>query len=99
MLDLKDLPGADRVERGLSELEQGVESVDALLVAIAAPRLARAGLVVPARAREFPEAELRLYALLGKQGSRDPYSEYNALLRELVSFERALEHRVRLARR
>jgi hypothetical protein len=99
MVDLTGLPCADRVQRGLSELAEGVESVDALLVAIAAPRLARAGIEVPARAKDFSDAELQLYALLGKQGSRDPYSEYNALLRELVSFERALEHRVRLAGR
>jgi hypothetical protein len=99
MVDLAGLPAAERIQRGLSELAAGVESVDALLVAIGAPRLARAGLNVPARAGAFPEAELRLYALLGRQGSRDPYSEYNALLRELVSFERALEHRTRAATR
>jgi hypothetical protein len=99
MVDLTGLPAAERIERGLSELAAGVESVDALLVAIGAPRLARAGLRVPARATEYQEAELRLYALLGRQGSHDPYSEYNALLRELVSFERALEHRVRVAGR
>jgi|SRR5688572_17565288 hypothetical protein len=99
MVDLAGLPAAERIERGLSELAAGVESVDSLLVAIAAPRLARAGVQVPARAEDFPEAELRLYALLGQQQSRDAYSEYNALLRELVSFERALEHRTRAAKR
>ena len=99
MVDLRGLPAAERIERGLVELAAGTESVDALLVAIGAPRLERAGLDVPARARDFREAELRLYALLGRQGSRDPYSEYNALVRELVSFERALEHRTRATKR
>jgi hypothetical protein len=40
------------------------------------------------------EAELRLYALLCEREG-DPYGRYNALLRELVSCERALEARVR----
>ena len=99
MVDFTGLPGADRIERGLAELAAGIDGIDALLVAIAAPRLARAGIEVPARAREIVDAELRLYALLGKEGVVDPYSRYNALLRELVSFERALEQRVRAARR
>ena len=99
MVDFTGLPGADRIERGLAELGAGIDGIDALLVAIGAPRLARAGVEVPARAREIVDAELRLYALLGEEGAPDPYSRYNALLRELVSFERALEHRVRAARR
>jgi hypothetical protein len=40
------------------------------------------------------EASLALYAWLGERGVLDPYSTYNALLRELSSFVRALEHRV-----
>jgi len=89
------LPGAEHIERGLEDLERGSVSVGALLVAIGAPRLARAGLRIPDAAAAHPEAELELYALLGREGQGDPYSRYNALLRELVSFERALEHRVR----
>jgi hypothetical protein len=92
------LPGAEHIERGLEELERGVEGIGALLVAIGAPRLARAGIDVPPAASAYREPELRLYALLGELGPRDPYSQYNALLRELVSFERALEHRVRKER-
>jgi hypothetical protein len=37
------LPGADLVEAGIAELERGVESVEALLVSIGAPRLSRLG--------------------------------------------------------
>jgi len=37
---------------------------------------------------------LQLYRLLRQQGG-DAYSRYNALLRELVSFESALDHRCR----
>jgi hypothetical protein len=39
------------------------------------------------------DAELELYRTLCASGVRDPYGRYNSLLRELVSFEQALEHR------
>jgi hypothetical protein len=38
-----ELPGADLVDAGLADLERGVESVEALLVSIGAPRLRRLG--------------------------------------------------------
>jgi len=98
MTDLTGLPAADLVTRGLEDLEARRDTVEALLVAVAWPRLERAGLPVPARARELREAELLLYRELGKDPSCDAYARYGALLRELVSFERALEHRVRRER-
>jgi len=98
MTSLAGLPGHRLIEEGLRELEAGTVGVGALLISIGAPRLARAGFPVPASARSVSEPELRLYALLGERGERDPYGRYNALVRELVSFERALEHRVRVER-
>jgi hypothetical protein len=65
--------------------------LEALLVEIAAPRLRSLGLGVPA-SRAEGDAEIRLYHRLGARGGTDPYSEYNALLRRLTSFVRALEH-------
>jgi hypothetical protein len=38
------------------------------------------------------EPELQLYRLLRREGG-DAYSRYNALLRELISFEQALDRR------
>jgi len=40
------------------------------------------------------EAELDLYHLLSHEGSQ-AHSRYNALIRELISFEHALDHRLR----
>jgi len=40
----------------------------------------------------FPEPERQLYRLLRQEGG-DAYSRYNALIRELVSFEQALDRR------
>ena len=82
------LPGADLVKRGLADLERGVESREALLVSVGAPRLRRLGLEV---ASPFPSPEHRLYELLAAEDSDAAHSRYNALIRRLVSFERAAE--------
>lgn len=82
------LPGAEIVGQGCVDLEHGVESVEALLVSIGAPRLARLGL--PVRS-PIPGAEHRLYARLAATDPDSAHSRYNALVRRLVSFERAAE--------
>lgn len=81
------LPGADLVERGIEDLAHGRDSVEALLVSIGAPRLAAAGLAVPA---PIASPEHRLYARLAEEKADGAHSAYNALIRRLVSFERAL---------
>jgi len=89
------LPGEALVGRGLKDLARGRESVEALLVAIGAPRLRRIGVPVPA---ELPPApERRLFRLLDRDDSRGAHSRYNALIRRLVSYESAPE-RERAAR-
>jgi hypothetical protein len=80
------LPGADLVERGLHDLDRGVDSVEALLVSIGAPRLSGLGLPVQ---QPIPMAEERLYLRLSEQHGDAAHSRYNALIRRLVSFERA----------
>lgn len=82
------LPGGDLIEAGLADLARGVESVPALLVSIGAPRLLRLGLRVDGA---FPSPEHRLYELLGRSDPDSAHSRYNALVRRLVSFERAAE--------
>ena len=82
------LPGADLIRDGLRDLAAGVESVPALLVLIGAPRLRRIGLDVP-DTEDFPED--RLYAQLASVYGDGAHSQYNALIRRLVSFERAAE--------
>lgn len=81
------LPGGDLVEAGLLDLARGVYSAPALLVAVGAPRLRQLGLAVPT-APSRPEH--LLYALLAREDSDSAHSRYNALIRRLVSFERAL---------
>lgn len=80
------LPGDDLVENGIRDLERELESVESLLVSIGAPRLRRLGFAI---ARPIPMAEQRLYRLLADGHGAAAHSRYNALVRRLVSFERA----------
>src|SRR5438093_9951113 len=82
------LPGADLVAKGLADLERGMESDESLLVSIGAPRLAALGYELRS---PFPGAEKRLYLRLAPADSDTAHSRYNALVRRLVSFERAAE--------
>lgn len=81
------LPGAEMVEQGLRDLEQRIESVESLLVSIAAPRLRLAGVDV---ANPFPDPNHRLYFMLQRSFGDAAHSQYGALIRRLVSYERAL---------
>jgi hypothetical protein len=82
------LPGEELVAQGLADLRAGVESAEALLVSIGAPRLTALGFEVP---DPLAFAEHRLYQLLRAQAGDAAHSRYNALVRRLVSFERAAE--------
>lgn len=83
------LPGYDLIERGLDDLAQGSASIPALLVSIGALRLRRLGLPVPHHT--IPSPEIRLYEKLQESDPDAAHSRYNALIRTLVSFERAAE--------
>ncbi|HVF62275.1 MAG TPA: hypothetical protein VNJ70_20885 [Thermoanaerobaculia bacterium] len=88
-MELENFPGSDLVREGIADLEQGIESVPALLVSIGAPRLRRIGLVLPEGVISSPEH--RLYARLAETDPDSAHSRYNALARRLVSFENAAE--------
>lgn len=83
------LPGNELIESGVRDLKAGRETIAGLLVAVGAPRLTRLGINLPDVLPDNPEH--RLYALLEKDGSDSAHSRYNALIRRLVSFERAAE--------
>ena len=83
------LPGAELIRAGLRDIRDGVESIEALLVLVGAPRLRRIGFDVPDDTPYFPED--RLYEKLAAEDSDSAHGRYNALIRQLVSFERAAE--------
>jgi len=86
------LPGEDLVKQGIADLGSGEETIASLLVSIGHPRLKLLGLQMPT---PFKNAELRLYNRLAKEDSDSAHSRYNALIRRLVSFERAAECAIR----
>jgi hypothetical protein len=81
-------PGEDLIAKGLEDLARGEETIEALLVSIGAPRLTRIGLEIP---ETFSSPERRLYDRLSREKPDSAHSRYNALIRRLVSFERAAE--------
>jgi hypothetical protein len=91
---ISGLPGESLVRQGLEDSQAGHRTAAACLISIASPRLSRAGLLSGIKVELIPEPELALYHLLRAQKG-DAYSRYNALLRELVSFENALDRRMR----
>ncbi len=82
-------PGYSLIREGLRDLEAKRETIPALLVLVGAPRLRKLGIDVPPS--KVTEPELGLYAKLAAEDSDSAHSRYNALIRELVSFERAAE--------
>jgi hypothetical protein len=83
------LPGGDLIDEGVRDLREQRETIAALLVAIGSPRLRRLGIKLPDLLPEDPEH--RLYDLLSKDEPDSAHSHYNALIRRLVSYERAAE--------
>lgn len=82
------LPGEELIRAGLQDLARGEETIEALLVSIAAPRLERLGFEVT---QPISAPEHALYERLRREDPGSAHTRYNALIRRLVSFERAAE--------
>jgi hypothetical protein len=82
------LPGADLIAAGIEDLAAQRETVASLLVSIGGLRLRAAGLGLPPL---LDNPEIRLYQSLARENQDAAHGRYNALVRVLVSFERALE--------
>jgi hypothetical protein len=81
-----NLPGAELIEAGLADLATRTETDESLLVSMAAAQLRSLGFDVPP---PFADAELRLYCRLAERHGAGAHARYNALVRRLVSFQRA----------
>lgn len=82
-------PGEEIIDQGIADLAEGIETIPSLLVSIGSPRLERLGVMIPPTTIESPEH--RLYETLRHLHPDSAHSQYNALIRRLVSFERAAE--------
>jgi hypothetical protein len=85
-IELHALPGGDLVETGLRDLDGRIVSDESLLVSIGRPRLVLLGLDVP---EGFENPEHKLYGRLNDRLGDAAHARYTALVRRLVSFERA----------
>jgi hypothetical protein len=88
--DTTGVPGEELVLPDLRDLHEGRDSAEALLVAIGATRLRALGFEAPLGPSN---PEHRLYEHLAQREGLNAHSAYNALVRRLVSFERAMEAR------
>ena len=93
MFEWNDLPAAEMIRGGLADLAGRRESVASYLVQIGSLNMRRCGIEVLVSDEDALEADHRLYALLSREHGNDAHRRYNTLLRELVSFERALASR------
>ena len=88
-MDFSAFPGADVIARGVADLQAQQTTIESLLVLIGAPRLRAVGIEIPSSSVTDPDH--RLFELLALSDPDGAHSRYNALLRELISFERAAE--------
>lgn len=83
---LKVYPGGDLVAKGLSDLEQGLRTEEALLVMVAGPRLRGLGFVFQGLDSVPRPYEHALYATLQERLPIGAHGAYNALIQRIVSF-------------
>ena len=81
-----EVPGIEIVREGIADLASERDTECALLVSIAAPRLRLLGVRLPAT---MPDAEHRLQLRLLAAHGDAAHARYNALVRRIVSFQRA----------
>lgn len=85
------LPGGEILRNGLRDLQDGVRSIDALLVLVAAPRLTRCGIRIPQACSPSALPEHDLFRRLCVEHGPEAYRHYRSLMRRLVSLENALD--------
>jgi hypothetical protein len=84
------LPGEDLVKQGIDDLLHNRITDFSLLALIAAPRLRGLGIHVPDRPLPKPYEDA-LYERLERRRGTAAHSQYNSLIRRIVSYARALD--------
>jgi hypothetical protein len=82
------LPGAELVEKGLGDLAAGTPTTEASSSRSERPVYEALASMYQS---PFDRPEERLYLLLARDDPNGAHGRYNALVRRLVSFERAAE--------
>ena len=81
-----------RAYQGRPARRESLHTIPSCLVRMARRRLVSAGLMEASPVHDM-DAELDLYHLLSHEGDH-AHSRYNSLVRQLISFEHALDHRL-----
>ncbi len=89
------LPGAELVLPGLADLAAERTTIEAYLASVAALNLIDIGFTVPTA---LPQPEDAVYRILHAEDEDSAHGRYNALIRRVVSFERAAASEVRWRR-
>lgn len=89
---ISGLPGNDIIKDGLRDYRENRHTMASCLVRMARRRLVGAGLMEASQQHDM-DAALDLYQLLSHEGNQ-AHSRYNSLVRQLISFEHALDHRL-----
>jgi hypothetical protein len=89
---IQGLPGEELILKGLADLADNRDTIESCLVRIASNRLSHAG-ILSAPVLMAENAELDLYQFYLPLGN-DAHAKYNAMIRRLISFEQALDHRI-----
>ena len=79
------LPGGEMIDSGLNDLVSGNETIESLVVLLAAPRLRSEGIPLP-RTAILPDADRRLYRILERTTGDLAHARYLAHLRQVASF-------------
>jgi len=90
---LTGLPGEALIRQGLEDYKNGARTPTCLAILIAKPRLREFGLLNAADNDDAVGAELDLYHSF--KNEPDAFSCYKSFINELVSFQHALDHRMR----
>lgn len=89
-----NLPGAELIAEGLRDIAAGRETIASELVKLGSPRLRNCGIEITVSDEQALNADRQLYRILSATHGDAAHSQFNAWIRQLVSFERALEQRV-----
>ena len=77
-------PGGEIIDAGLAALAAGEETIESLAVSLAAPRLKREGVPLPAHV--IADADQRLFRRLEQTSGDLAHARYLAYLRQVASF-------------
>lgn len=83
--EIKKYPGGEIIAKGLKDIGKGIfNSIEALALLIASPRLNDLGFDIPNE--KYKEPNILLYKKLGKKFGNDAHYQYNSMMQRVNKF-------------